>query len=450
MHRRLLSVTDRSLKSLMQSGIYLRQARIQNQSIKFIARSYAENPKFDPRFQQTNKTTERKTVDVEEMPQLQDPFSALPNQQTQNVNTADDEREQIRKLRQQIKKREVEDPLGITTVTKKKTILDHVKEGIASLKKSLKDLYKDGQYVYALKKIHGSWKNLPLVEYIKYKNINYDLVKFFPYSFFLIVPLAEFVLPFYILLLPNSTPTQFYSEKTIGERTQRMIIKQKDSFGVIKKKLYIVFGNDFMAIKQKCKVLRENPGDKDAKEKLIVLDAKIQQRLIDEWDTNFSKKLGFYNLSIEEREALLKVFYIEHISGIYMINQLYNLPSLVFNFFSKYLKMEKVIINDERWKLNFSPSRQIKTLAYRVQLIRHMKRIEKEDQLLFRNTQEELNKCSSIELFELIRKRGFKIESDTDSKEFLSNYWTQHAAIKNKDIRVWSIMLRHYYSDYLI
>jgi len=291
---------------------------------------------------------------------------------------------------------------------------------------------------------------LTLVDYIKYKNINYDLVKFLPYSFFLIVPFAEFVLPFYILLLPNSTPTQFYSEKTIGERTQKMTLKQKDGFEVIKKKLYIVFGNDFMAIEQKCKVLRENPGDKETRDKLIELDAKIQQRLRDEWSNDFSKKLGFYNLSIEEKEALLKVFYIEYISGIYMINQLYNLPFMIYNFFGKYYKLEKVAINDERWKLNFFPIIQLKTLTYRIQLIRHLNRIAKEDRLLFKNVHEELNRCSSIELFEIIRKRGFSIESDTDIKVFLDKYWSDHAEIKNKDIRAWSIMLRHYYGDYLI
>ena len=389
---------------------------------------------------------ERKTIEPEAEVKSPSPQISVPEMQS----AVDDEREQIRRQRQQIKKRDTDDPLGITTVKKKKSILDHVKEGIASIKKSLKDLYKDGQYVWALKKEKGSWKNLHLVEYVKYKNINYDLVKFLPYSLFLTVPFAEFALPVYIMLLPNSTPTQFYSEKTIGERTQKMIIKQKEGHDLIKKKLYTVFGNDFLAIKQKCKVLRENPGDKDAQEKLLALDAKIQQKLKDEWDTNFSKKLGYYNLTIEEREALLKVFYIEYISGVYMINQIYNLPFVIYNFASKYMKTPKATINDERWKINVFPIKQLKTITYRIQLLRHLQRVKKEDKLLFRNTQDELDRCSSIELFEIIRKRGFKIESDTDSKAYLARYWAQHEQIANPDIRVWSIMLRHYYADYLV
>lgn len=450
MHKRLLNITYKPLKRYTCSNLAQLPRCFNSVNLKVPRCYYAENSKPDPRLNPVERNPfEKKVVEVDRDAIAPEPIASVPEQLIQG-QAALDEREQIKKLRQQIKKRDTDDPLGITTVIKKKSILDHIKEGIASIKKSLKDLYKDGQYVYGLKKQKGSWKNLYLVEYIKYKNINYDLIKFLPYSFFLVVPFAEFALPFYILLLPNSTPTQFYSEKTIGERTQKMILKQKDGYEVIKTKLYTVFGNDFLAIKQKCDILRENPGDKDTLEKLRALDAKIQQRLREEWDASLSKKLGFYNLSIEEKEALLKVFYIEYISGVYIINQLYNLPFMVYNFASKYLKTNKVDIDVEKWKLNFFPIRHLKALGYKVQLVRHLHRIRKEDRLLMKNTQDELDRCSSIELFELIRKRGFKIESDTDSKEFLAKYWTKHAEIKNTDIKVWSIMIRHYYGDYLV
>lgn len=448
MHRRLLNITSRPLRRYMHSSAH-NAISVAHKPLTLVPRRlYAENPKLDPRFAQSERSPlERKAIEAEEELKSVSPQISVPETQV----AADDEREQIRRQRQQIKKREVsEDMLGITTVKKKKSILDHVKEGIASIKKSLKDLYKDGKYVWALKKQKGSWKNLHLFEYVKYKNINYDLVKFLPYSLFLTVPFAEFALPIYIMLLPNSTPTQFYSEKTIGERTQKMIIKQKEGHDLIKTKLYTVFGNDFLLIKQKCKVLRENPGDKDALDKLVALDARLQQKLKDEWDTNYSKKLGYYNLTVEEREALLKVFYIEYISGVYMINQLYNLPFVVYNFVSKYAKTPKANIKDERWKLNIFPVKQLKTIAFRIQLLRHLQRVRKEDKLLFRNEQDELDRCSSIELFELIRKRGFKIESETDSKAYLARYWKEHEQIANPDIRVWSIMLRHYYADYLV
>ena len=450
MHKRLLNITSHASRRLARSVISHPPSHISNRLLTVPKHYFIEQPKPASKAPTINKDPlERKETDLSVDTHSLDPFTHKQEIDPQALAGAN-EREQIKKLRQQIRKRETEDALGITTVVKKKSMIDHIKEGIASVKKSLKDLYKDGKYVYGLKRQHGSWKNLSLVEYIKYKNINYDLVKFLPYSLFLTIPIAEFLLPFYILLFPNSTPTQFYSEKTIGERTQKMIVKQKEGFEMIKKRLYTTFGNDFLEIEQKCKVLRENPGDKDAKEMLMNLDAKIQQRLKDEWKTNFSKQLGFYNLTIEEKEAILKVFYIEYISGVYIINQLYNLPFMIYNFISKYIKTSKVEINEQKWKLNFFPILQLKMIGFRIQLLRHLNRIKKEDRLLFRNMEEELDRCSSIELFELVRKRGFKIESDTDRKHFLIKYWPQHSEIKNPDVKVWSIILRHFYGDYLI
>jgi len=450
MHKRLLNITTQSYRQLHLSSKPYSSRMIHNLSVKTPRNYFMEPLKPNTNKETFNKNPfQQKEDQVELDTQNSNQTTKLDESKTRSTEAVD-EREKIRKLRQQIKKREAEDFLGITTVTKKKSLLDHVKEGIASVKKSLKDLYKDAKYVYMLKKENGSWKNLKLVEYIKYKNINYDLIKFLPYSFFIVVPFAEFALPLYILLFPNSTPSQFYSEKTIGERTQKMILRQKEGAEVIKKKLYTTFGNDFIEIENKCKVLRENPEDKDAREKLLALDAKIMEKLKNEWQGTLSKQLGFYNLSIEEKEALLKVFYIEYISGVYIINQLYNLPLLTYNFISKYIKTQKVNVNEERWKLNFFPLLQLKIVSFRIQLLRHLQRIKKEDKLLNKNPNEQLNGCSSLELFELIRKRGFKIESDTDSKEFLSRYWSQHADIPNSDVRVWSVIIRHYYADYLI
>lgn len=409
-----------------------------------------ESPKPSQRFSQLNPgPIDFKETDINNEKQLQKPAISDQHQEPRLPET-DIERDNIKKLRQQKMKRETTESIDITTVIKKKSILEQLKEMMASIKKSLKDLYKDGKYVLALKREHGSWKNLHLVEYIKYKNINYDLIKFIPYSIFLFVPFTELLLPFYILLLPNSTPSQFYSEKAIGQRTEKMITKQKNGFEIIKKRLYTTFGNDFLEIEQKVNILRENPGDKETYEKLLALDAKIQQKLQDEWTTGLSKQLNFYKLTIEEQEAILKVFYIEYISGTYMINQMYNIPFLIYNFIGKLAKLKQIDFDEERWKMNIFPLTLIKLLLFRVQLLRHFKKVAKEDRLLFKNVNDELNKCSSIELFELIRKRGFKIESDTDSKQFLTKFWAQHKEIQNPDIKLWSIMIRHHYADYLI
>jgi len=38
------------------------------------------------------------------------------------------------------------------------------------------------------------------------------MIKFIPFSFFLVVPLSEFILPAYLIVFPNSIPSQFLGD----------------------------------------------------------------------------------------------------------------------------------------------------------------------------------------------------------------------------------------------
>lgn len=66
-------------------------------------------------------------------------------------------------------------------------------------------------------------KNFSLIEYVKYKQITYDLFKFIPYSVFMIVPFMELFIPVYMVLFPNALPSQFFTEKTIGELNNKFL-----------------------------------------------------------------------------------------------------------------------------------------------------------------------------------------------------------------------------------
>ncbi len=58
-------------------------------------------------------------------------------------------------------------------------------------------------------------------EYLKVQQVKMDLIKFIPYSLFLTVPFMELLLPPYLLLFPNSLPSQFLTEKNVGERNNK-------------------------------------------------------------------------------------------------------------------------------------------------------------------------------------------------------------------------------------
>jgi LETM1 and EF-hand domain-containing protein 1 len=48
---------------------------------------------------------------------------------------------------------------------------------------------------------------------IKMKQVKTDFLKFIPFSVFMIVPGAELLLPAWLVIFPNSIPSQFLSEE---------------------------------------------------------------------------------------------------------------------------------------------------------------------------------------------------------------------------------------------
>ena len=50
-------------------------------------------------------------------------------------------------------------------------------------------------------------------EDIKLKQVKSDFIKFIPFSLFIIIPGAELLLPAWLVVFPNSIPSQFLSEE---------------------------------------------------------------------------------------------------------------------------------------------------------------------------------------------------------------------------------------------
>lgn len=50
-------------------------------------------------------------------------------------------------------------------------------------------------------------------EDIKLKQVKSDFIKFIPFSLFIIIPGAELLLPAWLVVFPNSIPSQFLSDE---------------------------------------------------------------------------------------------------------------------------------------------------------------------------------------------------------------------------------------------
>ena len=66
-----------------------------------------------------------------------------------------------------------------------------------------------------------------------------------------------------------------------------------------------------------------------------MFDQKIVNDICQNWDAYYKKKLGFDNLTLEEREAFLKLLSIEYISGRNLLEIIYNIPFIIYKYIRK-------------------------------------------------------------------------------------------------------------------
>jgi LETM1 and EF-hand domain-containing protein 1 len=57
--------------------------------------------------------------------------------------------------------------------------------------------------------------------------VKIDVIKFIPFSFFIIVPGAEILLPPFLVIFPNSIPSQFMSEEARAKKFQEIKDKRQ-------------------------------------------------------------------------------------------------------------------------------------------------------------------------------------------------------------------------------
>jgi LETM1 and EF-hand domain-containing protein 1, mitochondrial len=73
------------------------------------------------------------------------------------------------------------------------------------------------------------------------KSIKKDYIKFIPFSAFIVIPGAELLLPPFLLVFPNSVPSQFLSKEEKDAKIRTILTRQQQSA----EKLLYIFSNYF-------------------------------------------------------------------------------------------------------------------------------------------------------------------------------------------------------------
>lgn len=93
----------------------------------------------------------------------------------------------------------------------------------------LKDFGKDSQWLIQTKVNADQYRLVSWHQNRKERNVREDFIKMIPFSFFLIVPGAELLLPVWLQIFPNSLPSQFISEEDHAKNYEARKVRQKEA-----------------------------------------------------------------------------------------------------------------------------------------------------------------------------------------------------------------------------
>eukprot|EP01017_Pseudomicrothorax_dubius_P050235 TRINITY_DN9473_c0_g1_i1.p1 TRINITY_DN9473_c0_g1~~TRINITY_DN9473_c0_g1_i1.p1 ORF type:complete len:342 (+),score=59.61 TRINITY_DN9473_c0_g1_i1:215-1240(+) len=317
--------------------------------------------------------------------------------------------------------------LLITMVThmqkKGNVIVEYAKEFWHLLKSGSKQTVNDIKFLSALKKKDNTaWTALDLYES---RRIKLDLLKFIPFSFFIIVPAAELVLPFYLIFFPNSVPSTFMFDWQKKERRTLLLEKQRE--GAIYVSSYVL-----SALKKHQLITTEQASN------ISQYGKDIQQALI----VNFSivsKELDLENMDSDLLIQVNHLLAVEVITGTNILTQFVkhslNMPRYLINLFLMIIRSQERLkwnhwIFNYNFKLNFFPFEPLKRALLLAQIKSQINYLEKEDKALhqFGFTNFEVQQFLSFSLY-----RGIHFDDKAVIERLIMEDWLAISKWASKD-----------------
>ena len=348
---------------------------------------------------------------------------------------------------------------------KKLSTWEKVKVGLDHMKHSLIDIYVDAKYLRRLFKRHGFREEAYTIQQIRLKRrITKDVLKFIPFSFFIVVPLGELALPLYMLLFPNSMPTQFLSESQIGKKTSGLVEKQLSSYQQMLKNLpqfANVIGMDPIKFVTSIQDLLDREGtEKDMMfYKISDFESKLSYYVKTKFDKNHpvNAHLALENQGPVEIEQIAKLLCIDYFGGYYILNLILftftRLPFSCINWIQKkrgasYIDFSPLGLQKLEFTFNSYPFSYIKRGLIYLQVKNHFRHIKAQDRCLARDVTQ-LDTMDNADIASIARQRGIRIERTEAIKIYLKKYWLPLSVDQDlpEDLLIWVSFMRFSYCE---
>lgn len=335
------------------------------------------------------------------------------------------------------------------------------------MKHSLIDVWKDTKILYGIFKRNGIQEvNYSMMELKTRRRITMDLFKFTPYTFFLVVPGAELLLPPYMMLFPNSTPSEFLTSAQKGEiRRELETIQQQGYNNFVRSipKFGKLLDIDPIHLYESLSNLQNTEGREKDRQLFNASDfeSKINAFLAKQNKLQLISRIGLNTLNSQELENLFKMFSRKYVPGCNWVNLAYNIPfkypSMILKFAAKKLKDKNPgrFTNHIFYKFSFTldngPLSVLKKYLILMQLRHHIKHIRIQDRALSRNIKE-LDELNQLDLVDYANERAIQLEDRDEILNYTKKYWLPLSTRKDvtDDMLVWITVLRFQYADILV
>ena len=120
-----------------------------------------------------------------------------------------------------------------------RSTLAHLIYEIKKVKRGFGNLKNDCLFVLGVKKknINYKYRREAFMEGQKVRQVKIDVIKFIPFSFFILIPGAEILLPPFLVIFPNSVPSQFMSDEARAKKFQEIKDKREAAAKILSKRL---------------------------------------------------------------------------------------------------------------------------------------------------------------------------------------------------------------------
>ena len=201
-------------------------------------------------------------------------------------------------------------------------------EGVHHTVHGLKNFGKDSKVFFKSKVNAEQYSLVSYDQELRERNMKEDFLKMIPFSFFLIVPGAELLLPFWLSIFPNSLPSQFISEA--DRLSQFKSRRQKQTIAA--EKLIYIWPNYFS------KLLKDNRVDEEDKpliKKLrdVIRNEKALPTDLLEYRFLFNKYCSFKQFQVKYLLQVSHFMSHEPVTGLTIINRVLKLPSSIIKKF---------------------------------------------------------------------------------------------------------------------